>query len=64
MEIRFENEILVRHAELKTHPVVEDEPPKTTDALHGGRTGAMRLHYTWGVQVVRYPNFFFGNGSR
>ena len=20
--------------------------------------------YTWGVQVVRYPNFFLGNGSR
>ena len=20
--------------------------------------------YTWGVHVVRYPNFFLGNGSR
>ena len=22
------------------------------------------IAYTWGVQVVRYPNFFLGNGSR
>ena len=21
-------------------------------------------HSTWGIQVVRYPNFFLGNGSR
>ena len=22
------------------------------------------IHFTWGVQVVRYPNFFLRNGSR
>ena len=23
-----------------------------------------RRTFTWGVQVLRYPNFFLGNGSR
>ena len=26
--------------------------------------GVSYLRFTWGVQVVRYPNFFLGNGSR
>jgi hypothetical protein len=31
--------------ELKTHPIIRHSPLKTTDALYGGRTEAMRLHY-------------------
>ena len=34
-----------RHPELKTHPVVGHSPIKTREALYGGRTEAMRLHY-------------------
>ena len=31
--------------ELLTHPIVEQSPLKTRDALYGGRTEAMRLHH-------------------
>jgi hypothetical protein len=44
-ECELENEILVRQPELKMHPVVEHESLKTRDALYGGRTEAMRIHY-------------------
>jgi len=44
-ECEYEEEILPRHPELKTHPVVGHIPLNTRDALHGGRTEAMRLHY-------------------
>jgi len=36
------------HPELKTHPLVENSPLNTRDALYGGRTEAMRLHYKVG----------------
>ena len=31
--------------ELLTHPIVEQSPLKTRDALYGGRTETMRLRY-------------------
>ena len=31
--------------ELKTHPLVQYSPLNTRDALYGGRTEAMKLHY-------------------
>jgi len=43
-ECEFDEEILTRHPELKTHPV-EHNPLNTRDALYGGRTEAMRIHY-------------------
>jgi hypothetical protein len=36
------------HPELKTHPMVQHSPLTTRDALYGGRTVAMRLHYKVG----------------
>jgi len=43
-ECEFDEEILSRNHELKTHPVVGHSPLNTRDALYGGRTEAMRLH--------------------
>jgi len=37
--------IVNQKAESITHPVVEQSPLHTRDALYGGRTEAMRLHY-------------------
>jgi len=31
--------------DLRTHPIVRHEPMNTRDALYGGRTEAMRVHY-------------------
>ena len=45
-ECEFDNEgILNQKPELLTHPIVEKSPLHTRDALYGGRTEAMRLHY-------------------
>jgi hypothetical protein len=44
-ECEFDRDILSNHPELETHPVVDREPLNTRDALYGGRTEAMRLHY-------------------
>jgi len=44
-ECHFDSEIMPQHPELKTHPVVPHRPLNTRDALYGGRTKAMRLHY-------------------
>jgi hypothetical protein len=44
-ECEFDDGILARHPELKTHPLVQQTPLNTRDALYGGRTEAMRLHY-------------------
>jgi len=44
-ECEFDEEILTRRPELKTHPVGEHFHRNTRDALYGGRTEAMRLHY-------------------
>jgi G:T-mismatch repair DNA endonuclease (very short patch repair protein) len=44
-ESDFDRDILSKHSELHTHPVVNREPLNTRDALYGGRTEAMRLHY-------------------
>ena len=39
-ECEFDEEILTRHPELKTYPVVGHSPMNTRDALYGGRTEA------------------------
>jgi len=55
-ECEFDEEILTRHPDLKTHPVVLHSPLNTRDALYGGRTEAMRLHYKIreGEETVQY----------
>ena len=40
-----ETKIVNQKPELLTHPIVEQSPLHTRDALYGGRTEAMRLHY-------------------
>jgi len=44
-ECEFYEEILSRHPELKTQPVVRHSPLNTWDHMYGGRTEAIRLHY-------------------
>ena len=39
------DEILPSHPEIKLHPLLKVGPLKARDALHGGRTEALRLHY-------------------
>ena len=39
------DKILQSHPELKSHPLVKVGPLRTRDALYGGRTEALRLHY-------------------
>ena len=44
-ECQFEQDILAHHPELETLPALQQSPLNTRDALYGGRTEAMRLHY-------------------
>ena len=44
-ECEFDEEILTRHPEMKTHRVVRHITLNTRDALYGGRTESMRLYY-------------------
>ena len=44
-ECECDEEILTRYPDLKTLPVVLYSTMNTRDALYGGRTEAMRLHY-------------------
>jgi hypothetical protein len=44
-ECDFDRDILPKHREIKSYPIVQHSPPKTRDALYGVRTEAMRLHY-------------------
>jgi len=44
-ECEYDEEILSRHSELKTHRVVRHSQLNTRDALYGGRTEAMSLQY-------------------
>jgi hypothetical protein len=37
--------IVNQKRELLTHPIVQQSPLHKRDALYGGRTEAMRLHY-------------------
>ena len=52
----FDEEILTRHPDLKTYAVVLHSLLNTRDALYGGRTEAMRLHYKIreGEETVQY----------
>ena len=42
-ECEFDEKMLTRHPELKTHPVVRHSPLNTHDSLYGGRNEAVRL---------------------
>jgi hypothetical protein len=55
-ECEFDRDILPRHPELKTHPIIQHSPLNTRDALYGGRTEAMRLHYKIreGEETIQY----------
>jgi hypothetical protein len=55
-ECDFDRDILPKHAELKAQPIVQYSPLKTRDALYGGRTEAMRLHYKIqeGEETIQY----------
>jgi hypothetical protein len=44
-ECDFHRDILKKHPELETLPIVQQNPLNTGDALYGGRTEAIRLHY-------------------
>jgi hypothetical protein len=44
-ECDFDDDILANHAELQAQPLIEHSPLNTRDAVYGGRTEAMRLHY-------------------
>jgi hypothetical protein len=44
-EYDFEEGLLAAHTELKTHPIVKQEPLNTRDALYWVRNEAIRLHY-------------------
>ena len=44
-ECHFDEEILSRCPESKTHRVVGNSPLNARDTLYGGRTKTMRLHY-------------------
>jgi hypothetical protein len=48
--------VLPKHPELKSQPIVQYSPLKTRDALYGGRTEDMRLHYKiWeGEETIQY----------
>ena len=55
-ECEFDNaKIVEENPELLTHPIVRYSPLKTKDALYGGRTEAMRLHYKIGEnETIEY----------
>jgi hypothetical protein len=44
-ECDFDRDILKKHPELETLPIVQLSPLNTRDALYGGRTEDIRLHY-------------------
>jgi G:T-mismatch repair DNA endonuclease (very short patch repair protein) len=54
-ECEFDEGILDRHRELKTHRLVQQSPLNTRDALYGDRNEAKRLHYiVWEGEQIRY----------
>jgi len=44
-ECQFDKDILTHHRELKQHPIFQQAPLNTRDALYGCRTEAMVLQY-------------------
>jgi hypothetical protein len=61
-ECEFDKGILAAHLELEAHPIVLHEPLNTRDALYGGRTEAMRIHYKTAEGVtIRYLKFPLGH---
>ena len=55
-ECEFDEIILTRHPDLKTHALVFHSPLNTRNALYRGRTEAMKLHYKIreGEETVQY----------
>jgi len=55
-ECEFDEENLSLHPELKIHPVLGHSPLNTRDALYGGRTEAIMLHYKVreGEETLKY----------
>ena len=56
-ECKFdEDRIVEQNPELLVHPTVRHAPLITRDALYGGRTEAMRLHYKIreGIESVQF----------
>jgi hypothetical protein len=55
-ECDFDRDILPKHLELKSHRIVQHSPLKTQDALYGGRTEAVKLHYKIreGEETIQY----------
>ena len=49
-----ETKIVEEKPELLTHPIVQHGPLKTRDALYGGRTEAMHLHYLTDDETIEY----------
>ena len=53
-ECQFDRDILPEHHEL-LHPIVQSGPLNTRDALYGGRTESMVLHYKIGEgETIQY----------
>jgi len=46
--------IVENKPELLTHPIVRHSPKHTRDALYGGRTKALRLHYKIGENEKKF----------
>jgi hypothetical protein len=44
-DCQFDKDILAHNPELKYHPIVQHIPLNTREALYGGRTDAVVLHY-------------------
>jgi len=62
-ECEFDTSGIVRQKpELLNHPIVQQSPLRTHDALYGGRTEAMRLHYKGNsnesIQYVDVMSFY------
>ena len=52
------SKIVERKSQLLTHPIVRHSPQYTRDALYGGRTVAMHLHYRIeeDAETIQYCN--------
>src|SRR5215510_12762597 len=55
-ECDFDKHILPDHPELEAHPILEQSPLNTRNALYGGRTEALSLHYKIqeGEETIQY----------
>jgi hypothetical protein len=55
MESEFDNDILPLHPEMKNHPLIQQSPLNTRDAMYGDQTDTMSLHYKIGEgETIQY----------